>query len=137
MRASPLKINGIILALLIAKGTAVIAQTTNVNEEKLTTTTKHYGGGTVTKTTNFDDRVEQKAEAKKMSGEKNVPEYIGTGEMHHDGTIILRLTREEAGRRFHDELHYAPSDPGYKSVRKHIGPVKENEIFSVKPFEDN
>ena len=60
------------------------------------------------------------------------PTHIGTGYLGIDGTLILRLKREEEGCRFNDELSYAPSSPHYQSIRRHIGPVKPNSIFSVR-----
>ena len=67
-----------------------------------------------------------------MSGEKNQPEYIGTGYLRIDGTLILRLRREEEGCRFDDELSYAPTNPYYQSIRKSIGPVQPNSVFSLR-----
>jgi len=69
-----------------------------------------------------------------MSGDKGLPEYIGTGYLGIDGTLILRLRREEEGCRFDDELRYAPSNPHYESIRRFIGPVQPNSVFSVRSF---
>lgn len=60
--------------------------------------------------------------------------YTGTGYLGIDGTLILRLRREEEGCRFDDELSYAPSNPHYDSIRRYIGPVKPNSVFSLRSF---
>jgi hypothetical protein len=67
-------------------------------------------------------------------GEKELPEYVGTGYLGIDGTFILRLHREQEGCRFDDELHYEPTNPHYESIRRYIGPVSPNSVFSVRPF---
>jgi hypothetical protein len=67
-------------------------------------------------------------------GNKTSSEFIGTGYLGIDRTLILRLRREEEGCRFDDELSYAPNSPHYESIRRYIGPVKPNSVFSVSSF---
>ena len=61
-------------------------------------------------------------------------ESIGTATMEADGTLVLQL-RATTGSTMGDALlRYAPSDPQYKAILDHVGPIKPGESKAVAPF---
>ena len=62
---------------------------------------------------------------------------IGTATMEADGAIVLRLIAEgPGGLRGEGILRYPPSDPHYREILNHIGPLKPGETRSVSPWPD-
>ncbi len=62
---------------------------------------------------------------------------IGTATMEADGTIELHLlARGPGGMRGEGFLRYLPSDPKYKEILDHVGPLKPGETRSVAPWPD-
>ncbi len=62
---------------------------------------------------------------------------IGTATMEADGTIVLQLiARGPGAMRGEGVLRYAVSDPKYKDILEHVGPLKPGEIRSVRPWPD-
>ena len=65
----------------------------------------------------------------------DLPEYIGTATMLHDGTIILRLRTSPPDPAGESEIEVKPADPGYTAIKQHIGDLKTGEVASVRPWE--
>ncbi|WP_019998825.1 hypothetical protein [Aureimonas ureilytica] len=61
---------------------------------------------------------------------------IGSAREEADGTLILRLRAEaEDGRALGEaELRYAPGDPDYGHVHRHLGAIPPGGEVSVRPF---
>lgn len=61
---------------------------------------------------------------------------IGTATMQPDGTLELMLRAEGPGGMLGDSLiRYAPDDPHYQQVLKHLGGMKVGETKQVLPFD--
>ncbi len=64
-------------------------------------------------------------------------ESIGTATMEADGTIVLHLfARGPGGMHGQGVLRYAVSDPKYKEILEHVGPLKPGETRPVRPWPD-
>ncbi len=64
-------------------------------------------------------------------------ESIGTATMEADGTIVLHLfARGPGGMHGQGVLRYPVSDPKYKEILEHVGPLKPGETRSVRPWPD-
>jgi len=63
-------------------------------------------------------------------------ESIGTASMELDGTIVLRLVARQRGMSGEGVLRYAPSDPHYPGILRHVGPIKPGETRPVAPWRD-
>lgn len=62
---------------------------------------------------------------------------IGTATMAPDGTIELRLRATGPGGMVGEGfLTYAPSDPQYAEILRHLGGMKPGETKSVQPWPD-
>ena len=71
------------------------------------------------------------------AGIQTAEESIGTATMEADGTLELRLiARGPGGLRGEGFLRYSPSDPKYKEILDHVGPLKPGETRSVAPWPD-
>jgi hypothetical protein len=64
-------------------------------------------------------------------------ESIGTATMEADGTIVLHLfARGPGGMHGQGVLRYPVSDPKYKEILEHVGPLKPGETRPVRPWPD-
>ena len=61
---------------------------------------------------------------------------IGTAQMSADGTITLRLRSLWPEPIAEGELTYAPDDPQYEDIKKHLGGIVPGEIKPVRPWCD-
>jgi hypothetical protein len=62
---------------------------------------------------------------------------IGTATMEADGTIVLHLfARGPGGMHGQGVLRYPVSDPKYKEILEHVGPLKPGETRPVRPWPD-
>ena len=63
---------------------------------------------------------------------------IGSAEMKADGSLVLQLVaRSYDGCTIGDALfRYAPGDPDYEKVLRHVGPLKPGESAFVGPWPD-
>jgi hypothetical protein len=59
---------------------------------------------------------------------------IGTAHMAADGTIALWLKSLPPGPRAEGVLTYAPDDPQYEEIKKHLGGIKVDETKPVPPW---
>ena len=61
---------------------------------------------------------------------------IGSAHEEADGTLVLRLRAEaENGSALGEgELRYAPEDPDYRRVRRHLGAIPPGGEVPVRPF---
>ena len=69
-------------------------------------------------------------------GRDEQPASIGTATMLADGTIILNLIARDRGIIGHGQFTYAPGDPQYVAVLKHLGGLKPGESKPVPPWPD-
>lgn len=61
---------------------------------------------------------------------------IGTARQEPDGTIVLMLRAEGAGRALGDaEIRYLPTDKDYGMVARHVGPIPKGGSVPVSPFQ--
>lgn len=62
---------------------------------------------------------------------------IGTATIAADGTIVLSLRSQDgAGLIAEGLFSYAPGDPNYTAVLRHIGRIVTGETVWVRPFPD-
>ena len=62
---------------------------------------------------------------------------IGRATMDADGTLVLRLRAEsDDGAVGEALLTYAPTDPDYEAVLRHVGGVRPGEDKPVPPWPD-
>ncbi len=61
-------------------------------------------------------------------------ESIGTAEMAADGTITLRLRSLSPNPIAEGVLTYAPDDPQYEDIKKHLGGLAPGDTKEVKPW---
>jgi len=61
-------------------------------------------------------------------------ESIGTAEMAADGTITLRLRSLSPNPIAEGVLTYAPDDPQYEDIKKHLGGIAPGDTKPVKPW---
>jgi hypothetical protein len=61
---------------------------------------------------------------------------IGSAHEEADGTLVLRLRAEaENGSALGEgELRYAPEDPDYRHVHRHLGAIPRGGEVPVRPF---
>ena len=71
------------------------------------------------------------------SGDSDLPEYIGEATMKPDRTIVLYLRAESAGGAVGlGMVTYAPDDPEYEDVLRHIGGLEPGQKKPVRPWPD-
>ncbi|RZI54444.1 MAG: hypothetical protein EOP12_02860 [Pseudomonas sp.] len=64
-------------------------------------------------------------------------ETIGTATITADGTIVLSIrSQDSAGMIAEGLFNYAPGDPNYMVVLRHIGTIVPGETVGVGPFPD-
>jgi hypothetical protein len=61
-------------------------------------------------------------------------ESIGAAQMATDGVITLRIRSLPPGPIAEGELRYAPGDPQYDEIKRHLGGISPGESKSVKPW---
>jgi len=61
---------------------------------------------------------------------------IGSARLEPDGTLVLwlRAEGEDGSIVGHGELRYAPGDPDYGHVLRHLGPIPPGGEVLVRPF---
>jgi hypothetical protein len=59
---------------------------------------------------------------------------IGTAEMTADGTITLHLKSLWPDPHEDSDLTYAPDDPQYGEIRKHLGGIEPGQSKPIPPF---
>ena len=59
---------------------------------------------------------------------------IGTAEMANDGTITLHLRSLWPDPIAESELIYAPDDPQYEDIKRHLGGITPGRPKPVKPW---
>jgi hypothetical protein len=59
---------------------------------------------------------------------------IGTADMSADGTITLRLHSIAPDPLAEGVLTYAPDDPQYDEIKKHLGGIAPGESKEVRPW---
>ncbi len=75
--------------------------------------------------------------ASPRSGDSDLPEYIGEATMKADRTIVLYLRAESAdGAVGHGTITYAPDDPRYEGLLRHIGGLEPGQKKPVRPWPD-
>lgn len=63
---------------------------------------------------------------------------IGVATIDAAGVIVLRLiARGAEGMTGEGTLRYAPSDPYYRDVAAHIGPLRPGQTVAVCPWPDD
>jgi hypothetical protein len=71
------------------------------------------------------------------AGVRVAEDSIGTATMEADGTIVLHLfARGPGGMHGQGVLRYSVSDPKYKEILEHVGPLKPGETRPVRPWPD-
>ncbi len=61
---------------------------------------------------------------------------IGVATREPDGTLVLTLRAEGEGGAVGDaQIRYAPSDPAYPDIARHLGPIPAGGSVPVRPFE--
>lgn len=77
------------------------------------------------------------ASAQTFCEPRDPAETIGTATITADGTIVLSLRSQDgAGRIAEGLFSYAPGDPNYTVVLRHIGTIAPGETVWVRPFPD-
>jgi hypothetical protein len=61
-------------------------------------------------------------------------ESIGVAQMAADGTITLHLKSLWPDPAGDSDLTYAPDDPQYDEIKKHLGGIKPGEAKPIPPF---
>ena len=62
---------------------------------------------------------------------------VGTATMTADKTLVLRLRSQDGtGAIVEGLFSYAPGDPDYLVVLRHVGPLAPGETVPVRPFAD-
>jgi hypothetical protein len=59
---------------------------------------------------------------------------IGTATMQQDRTIVLDLIASGPDLLGDARLTYAPSDPNYEAILRHLGGLRPGEMKQVQPF---
>ena len=59
---------------------------------------------------------------------------IGAAHMDEDGVITLRIRSLPPGPIAEAELRYAPNDPHYEDIKRHLGGIAPGETKPVKPW---
>lgn len=60
-------------------------------------------------------------------------ETIGVATLLNDGTLVLEL-RADGPATGDARFTYAPTDPHYAQVKRHLGDVQPGQTVAVKPF---
>lgn len=77
------------------------------------------------------------ASAQAFSEPRDPAETIGTATITAEGTIVLDLrSQENDGSIVEARLSFAPGDPEYPVVLRHIGKIAPCETVWVRPFPD-
>ncbi|RYE60508.1 MAG: hypothetical protein EOP20_02320 [Hyphomicrobiales bacterium] len=75
------------------------------------------------------------ASAQVLCEPRDPAESIGTAMITVDGTIVLNLrSQDSAGMIAEGLFSYAPGDPNYTAVLRHIGRIVPGETVWVRPF---
>jgi hypothetical protein len=62
---------------------------------------------------------------------------IGVATQDPDGTLVLILRAEShVGAVGDAQIRYAPSDPAYAGIARHLGPIPPGGSVAVRPFEE-
>jgi hypothetical protein len=61
-------------------------------------------------------------------------ESIGIAEMAADGTITLHLKSLWPDPKEDSDLTYAPDDPQYDEIKKHLGGIEPGQSKPIPPF---
>jgi hypothetical protein len=61
---------------------------------------------------------------------------IGSAKMLDDGTIVLDLRATGGGALGDARLTYAPGDPNYQGILRHLGGLRPGEQKQVPPWEN-
>jgi hypothetical protein len=61
-------------------------------------------------------------------------ESIGVAEMSADGTITLHLKSLWPDPHEDSDLSYAPDDPQYDDIKKHLGGITPGQSKPIPPF---
>ena len=61
-------------------------------------------------------------------------ESIGVAEMRADGTITLHLKSLWPDPHEDSDLSYAPDDPQYDEIKKHLGGIEPGQSKPIPPF---
>ncbi len=62
---------------------------------------------------------------------------IGVATQDPDGSLVLILRAESIGGAMGDaRVRYAPSDPAYAGIARHLGPIQPGGSVPVRPFEE-
>jgi hypothetical protein len=61
-------------------------------------------------------------------------ESIGVAEMSADGTITLHLKSLWPDPHEDSDLAYAPDDPQYDDIKKHLGGIEPGQSKPIPPF---
>jgi len=61
-------------------------------------------------------------------------ESIGVAEMSADGVISLRLRSLSPNPIAEGVLTYAPDDPQYEEIKRHLGGIAPGEFKPVRPW---
>jgi hypothetical protein len=61
-------------------------------------------------------------------------ESIGTAQMATDGTITLHLQSLWPDPKENTDLAYAPDDPQYDDIKKHLGGIEPGQSKPIPPF---
>jgi hypothetical protein len=61
-------------------------------------------------------------------------ESIGTAEMAADGTVTLHLKSLWPDPKEDSDLTYAPDDPQYDDIKKHLGGITPGQSKPIPPF---
>ena len=59
---------------------------------------------------------------------------IGTAQMAADGTITLHLQSLWPDPKENTDLAYAPDDPQYDDIKKHLGGIEPGQSKPIPPF---
>jgi hypothetical protein len=70
------------------------------------------------------------------SAEMEKPRSIGVATMRQDRTIVLDLTATGPNMLGDARLTYAPHDPNYSSILRHLGGLNPGEVKQVAPWDD-
>ncbi|HUC52372.1 MAG TPA: hypothetical protein VMA30_23520 [Xanthobacteraceae bacterium] len=61
-------------------------------------------------------------------------ESIGVADMAADGTITLHLKSLWPDAHEDSDLNYAPDDPQYGDIKKHLGGIEPGQSKPIPPF---
>jgi len=81
-----------------------------------------------------DEAAQLDAEADNFANSSPDTQTIGSATMGDDGTINLELRANDRGMTGHARVPIAPSDPKYKEVFMHLGPLKPGASKFIAPW---